>query len=92
MKKNVDFSNGIRGKHAGLDLTVLGASTFTWAVCLTKDSKDLIPFKLYKIEVFSDADEIRSKNEKGEIAFYPKAWFAPVEVSKQTLGLLEKAA
>ena len=92
MRKNVDFSAGVRGKHARMNLKVLGAADLVWAVCLTKNSKDLIPFKLYRIEVFSDSDEIRSRNENGEIAYYPKAWFAPVEVSKQTLGLLERAA
>jgi hypothetical protein len=90
MKKSVDFSNGIRGKHAGLKLKVFGASESVWAVCIAKDSKDLIPFKLYRIEVFSGSDEIRSKNEKGRVAYYPKAWFAPVDVSKKTLGLLEQ--
>ena len=73
-----------------MNLKVLGAAECVWAVCLTKDSKDLIGFKLYRIEVFSDSDEIRSKNEKGELVYYPKTWFAPVEVSKQTLGLLER--
>lgn len=92
MKKSVDFSMGIRGKHSGMNLKVLGAADVVWAVCLTKDSKDLIPFKLYRIEMFSNSDEVRSKNERGEIVYFPKAWFAPVEVSKQTLGLLERAA
>lgn len=91
MKKSVDFSGGIQGKHAGMNLKVFGDAEWVWAVCLTKDSKDLIPFKLYRIEVFSNSDEIRSKNEKGQTVNYPKAWFAPVEVSKQTLGLLERA-
>lgn len=91
MKKSVDFSKGIRGKHSGMSLNVLGASGCVWAVCLTKDSKNLIPFKLYRIEVFSNSDEVRSKNEKGQTVYCPKAWFAPVEVSKQTLGLLEGA-
>ena len=92
MKKEVDFSNGIRGKHAGIDLKVLGGAESVWAVCLTKDSRDLIPFKLYRIDVFSNSDEARVKNENGEIAFYPRIWFAPVEVPKKTLGLLEHAA
>lgn len=92
MKKSVDFSNGIRGKHAGMNLKVLGAGENVWAVCLAKESKDLIPFKLYRIEMFSDSDEVRSKNEKGKLTFYPRAWFAPVDVSKKTLGLLERVA
>ena len=62
-----------------------------WAVCVTKESTELIPFKLYRIEVYSGSDEIRSTNEKGETKFYPKAWFAQVEVSKKTVGLLEHA-
>jgi len=86
MKKNVDFSSGVRGKHAGMNLNVLGSSESVWAVCVTKDSPDLIPFKLYKIEVYSSSEEIRSKNEKGETKFYPKAWFSQVEVPKRHSG------
>lgn len=84
MKKSLDFSNGVRGKHIGLKLKVLGSSDLVWAVCVSSDSKDLIPFKLYKIEVFSNSGEIRSKNEKGKIVYYPKEWFATVEMSKKT--------
>lgn len=91
MRKSVDFSSGIRGKHVGMNLKLFGSSEFVWAVCVTKDSKDLIPFKLYKIEVFSDSEDIRSINENGDRVYCPKTWFAPVEVSKQTLGLLEHA-
>ncbi len=92
MKKSVDFSKGIRGKHAGMNLTVLGAVNTVWAVCLAKKDKNLIPFKLYRIEVYSESDEIRLKNEKGETANYPKSWFAALDVSKKTLGIIEKAA
>ena len=92
MKKSVDFSKGIRGKHVGIGLTVFGAVDTVWAVCLAKSDKNLIPFKLYRIEVFSESDEIRLRNEKGETAQYPKAWFAPLDVSKKTLGIIEKAA
>lgn len=92
MKKSVDFSKGIRGKHAGMTLTVLGSADTVWAVCIAKKDKNLIPFKLYRIEMYSESDEIRLKNEKGEIANYPKSWFAPLDVSKKTLGIIEKAA
>lgn len=43
MKKSVDFSNGVRGKHADLNLKVFGAADIIWAVCVASDSKDLIP-------------------------------------------------
>ncbi len=91
MKKNVDFSKGVRGKHAGMNLKVMGAVATVWAVCVTKKDKNLMPFKLYSIETFSDSDEVRLRNEEGEIGFYPKEWFAPLEVSRKTLSLLEKA-
>lgn len=92
MRKSIDFSKGVRGKHAGMKLNVMGAIATVWAVCVTKQEKNLIPFKLYSIETFSESDEVRLKNESGEIKFYPKEWFAPLEVSEKTLGLLEKAA
>ncbi len=92
MKKSVDFSKGIRGKHLEMKLAVLGASDTVWAVCLAKKNKNLIPFKLYRIETFSEGDQVRVTNEKGETANYPKAWFAPLDVSKKTLGIIEKAA
>lgn len=92
MKKSVDFGNGIRGKHEGMSLTVLGSVKTLWAVCLAKNDKDLIPFKLYRVEVFSDSEEIRLKNENGETANYPGSWFASLDVSKKTLGIIEKAA
>lgn len=75
-----------------MKLQVMGAVESVWAVCVTKTEKNLIPFKLYNIEIFSASDEIRVRNENGESAFYPKNWFAPLDVSKTTLSLLEKAA
>ena len=92
MKKSVDFSNGSRGKHAAMNLQVMGAVDSVWAVCVTKTEKNLIPFKLYNIETYSASDQIKVKNEKGEAAFYPKDWFTPLDVSKNTISLLEKAA
>lgn len=92
MKKSIDFSKGVRGKHAELDLKVLGAAKQIWAVCVAKEAKDLIPFKIYRIETFTGSEDVKSKNEKGKTAFYPKDWFAPVEVSKKTEVLLKKAA
>lgn len=92
MKKSIDFSKGVRGKHAGLNLKVLGAATRVWSVCVTTSSKDLIPFKVYEIEVFPDSAEVRSRNEQGKIAFYPNEWFAPIEVSRSTEELLKRAA
>lgn len=92
MKKSVDFSKGIRGKHSNLNLKVVGAVESVWAVCVTQADKNLIPLKLYRIEISQNSAEIKVKNEKGENVIYPKDWFAPLEISTKTIGLLKKVA
>lgn len=92
MKKEIDFSKGIRGRHAQMNLEIIGAVENLWAVCVTHADKNLIPLKLYKVEIFAKKDEIKVKNEKGETVFCPKTWFAPLDISSKLLGLIEKAA
>jgi hypothetical protein len=92
MKKSVDFSKGIRGRHANLNLKIVGAVESVWAVCITQADKNLIPLKLYRIEVSENSEEIKVINEKGETVFYPKNWFAPLDISPKTVGLLKKVA
>lgn len=91
MKKEVDFSNSIRGKHAPVNLEIIGAVENLWAICVTHADKNFIPLKLYKIEI-SAKDKIKVKNENGETVFCPKTWFAPLDVSSKMLGLIEKTA
>ena len=92
MKRSVDFSKGIRGKHSNLNLEIVGAVECVWAVCIKSNDKNLIPRKLYNIEISQKSEEIRVKNEKGETVSYPKEWFAPLEISPKTIGLLKKVA
>lgn len=92
MKKSVDFSKGIRGKHSNLNLEIVGAVKNIWAVCVTQADKNLIPLKLYRIEISEKSENIKVKNERGENAVYPKEWFAPLEISTKTVGLLKKVA
>jgi hypothetical protein len=73
-----------------MKLKVIGAVENVWAVCLTQADENLIPLKLYKIEISEKNDEVKVNNEKGKSNFYPKNWFAPLKVSQSTLGLLEK--
>ncbi len=91
MNKKIDFSRGVRGKHFQINLEIIGAVENTWAVCLSKTDKNLIPFKLYKIEISENSEKIKVKNEKGETEFYPKTWFAPLKISQNIIGLIEKA-
>lgn len=87
MKKEVDFTKGIRGKHAQMNLEIVGAIENLWAVCVTHADKNLIPLKLYKVEI--STKDIKVKNEKGETVFCPKTWFVPLDISSKTLGLIE---
>lgn len=91
MKKEIDFSKGVRGKHSHANLKVLGAVKSSWAVCIETKEKSLIPFKLYQIETFSNSTDIRLTNERGEAKYYPATWFVPIQISKKTLGILEKS-
>ncbi len=92
MNKEVDFSNGIRGKHAKMNLEIIGAVENAWAVCVTKTDANLIAFKLYNIEKQPAKDEIKVKNEKGETVFCPKMWFVVVDISPNVVGLLESVS
>jgi hypothetical protein len=89
MNKPIDFSKGIRGKHAKMHLEIIGAVENAWAVCVTKNDADLIPFKLYNVEKRIDKDEIKVKNERGETVICPKIWFAVIDISPNVVGLLE---
>jgi hypothetical protein len=90
--KEINFSKGVRGKHAGTALKVLGSGEAAWAVCVTDKAKELVNFKLYQIERFKGSDEVRVRGEQGEYSYFPESWFAPVEVPTRTRDILEKAA
>ncbi len=92
MNKNTDFSKGIRGKHSQMKLEIVGAVENVWAVCVSKQDENLIQFKLYKIETSANSEKVKTENEQGETKFYPKNWFAPLKISQNIIGLLEKAA
>ena len=92
MSKSIDFSKGTRGRHSQMKLQIIGAVENVWAVCISKKDQNLIVFKLYKIETSANSEEVKVKNEKGETGFYPKNWFAPLQISQNIIGLLEKAA
>jgi hypothetical protein len=94
MRKSVDFSNGVRGKHSKMNLEVLGAVEDTWAVCVTEEDKDLITLKLYHIETITRSGQVqvRVRNEKGRFSIYPENWFAPVEIPRKTRVLLDEVA
>ncbi len=92
MNKEINFSKGVRGKHSQMKLKVVGAVENVWAVCVTQAEENLVPLKLYKIELSQNSEEVKVQNERGNSQIYPKNWFAPLKVSPSTLGLIEKVS
>ncbi len=88
--KNVDFSKGVRGKHANITFDIIGEIKEVWAICVTQSDENLIPLKLYNIEILKE--KIKVRNEKGETINCPKTWFAPLDVSPKIIGLIEKVS
>jgi hypothetical protein len=63
-----------------------------WAVCVTKENKELIPLKLYKVEFYPQLSKARVTGKNGEAIFYPQEWFLPVKFAKNVKTVLEKVA
>lgn len=63
-----------------------------WAVCVNSEDKDLIPLKLYKVEIFSQLSKVRVINKNGQVQFYPQEWFLPVNFAKNVKSVLEQVA
>ncbi len=75
-----------------MELKIVGAVENIRAVCIAQTDENLIPLKLYKIEIFQDSDKVKVRNESGKMSFYSKSWFAPLKVSQNILGLTEKVS
>ena len=61
-----------------------------WAVCVTSEDNDLIPLKLYKVEIFPQLSKAKVINKKGKAKFYPQEWFLPVNFAKNVKNVLEQ--
>jgi hypothetical protein len=60
--KSVDFSKGVRGKYAKLDLSVISDkrenSQASWMICVTSSEKNLIPLKMYEVKIRENLSEV----------------------------------
>jgi hypothetical protein len=63
-----------------------------WAVCVSRENKELIPLKLYKVEFYPQLSKARVLDKNGEAAFYPQEWFLPVKFAENVKNVLEKVA
>ncbi len=90
--KSIDFSKGVRGKYAKMDLRVVGdkreKSETVWAICLTGKEENLIPLKLYQVKVFPELNEIEVINEKSENIICPPVYFLQLNLVEKEVDLL----
>lgn len=63
-----------------------------WAVCVTSEDKNLVPLKLYKVEIFPQLSKAKVINKNGQAQFYPQEWFLPVKFAKNVKSVLEQVA
>ncbi|MGI8554887.1 MAG: hypothetical protein ACR2LT_00805 [Pyrinomonadaceae bacterium] len=93
--KNVDFSNGIRGKYARTKLKIVGGQTEElpeknyWAICIHHNS-NLIERKIYLVRAKPNLAKVSVKDETGKVAAYPLNWFLPVVFDQQISEVLQK--
>ena len=60
------------------------AETFeTWAICITNEDEELVPLKLYKIEVYPHLSKVAVTDEEGETLVCPQDYFLPVKFEEE---------
>lgn len=64
----------------------------TWAICVTRDDEELVPLKLYKIEVYPQLSKVAVTDEAGETLVCPQDFFLPVQFKQEVTDYLKKVA
>lgn len=94
--KSIDFSKGVRGKYAKMDLRVVGDkeenAEVAWAICITSKLENLIPLKLYQVKVFADLDEIQVVDENNNKITCPQNYFLLLNLMKKEVDLLNSVS
>ena len=92
--KSIDFSKGVRGKYANMNLRVVGEieeePQTAWAIWVTNKEKTLIPLKLYQITYLES--EIKVVNELGKTLTCPQDYFLLVKLLKKEVELLNSVS
>ncbi len=92
--KSIDFSKGVRGKYAKMDLRVVGDkqenSQTSWAICITSKEKNLIPLKLYEVKIRKNLSDVEVVDESDKTAVYPHEYFLAVNLLENEAELLNK--
>jgi len=93
--KSTDFSKGIRGKYARMDLRVVGDkrenSQTSWAICVTSNEKNLIPLKMYEVRFRENLSEVEVIKDESDIpAIYPYEYFLSIQLLENEAEFLNK--
>ncbi len=90
--KSIDFSKGIRGKYANENLRVIGEkkpdSKSSWAICITRREKNLIPLKIYEVKARRNSSTIEVVDETDNAAIYLQKCFLPINLLEKEAELL----
>jgi hypothetical protein len=64
----------------------------TWAICVSHEDDELVPLKLYRIEVYPSLSKVAVKDESGETLICPQSFFLPVKFEEEVTDYLKKVA
>lgn len=91
---NIDFSKGVKGKYAKMDLRVVGEKQenlpISWAICVTSSEKNLIPLKMYEIKFHQNSSEVEVIDESAKRTIYPQDYFLSVKLLENEVEFLNE--
>lgn len=64
----------------------------TWAICVSRDDDELLPLKLYRVEVYPHLARVAVTDESGETLVCPQDYFLPVKFEEEVTDYLKKVA
>lgn len=64
----------------------------TWAICVSREDDELVPLKLYQIEVYPNLSKVSVTDESGETLVCPQDYFLPVKFEEKVTDYLKKVA
>ncbi len=64
----------------------------TWAICVSREDNELVPLKLYRVEVYPHLSKASVTDESGETLVCPQDYFLPVKFEEEITDYLKKVA
>ncbi len=64
----------------------------TWAICVSREDDELVPLKLYRVEIYPRLSKVSVTDEAGETLVCPQDYFLPVKFEEEVTDYLKKVA